>query len=437
MTQREIAIEILKRLQQAGHEAYFVGGCVRDELRGVNPQDYDIATGAHPEEIQALFSKTVGVGENYGVIIVLKDGEQFEVATFRTEDGYQDGRRPTKVQFSDAKTDASRRDFTVNGLFLDPLTDTVHDWIGGQSDLNRKVIRTIGSPEERFAEDHLRLLRAIRFAAQLDYHIEPGTFAALRAQASLIGTVSAERVRDELCKLFSPPHAARGLDLLLESGLLEHVLPELAATIDCEQSPDFHPEGSVFNHIRLMLSLMSKDASHILPWTVLLHDIAKPHTSSVGNDGRIHFYSHEKIGAEMTKNILRRLRFPRVDIEAAAQVVCHHMQFKDAKKMRKATLRRMLLRPNFDLELEQHRLDCLGSHGKLNIYDFLCEQKLLLEEKPVLLAPLVDGKDLLDLGIESGPLMGKLLNEIMDKQLSEEFSTREEALTWVKEKTAL
>ncbi|MEE2813366.1 MAG: CCA tRNA nucleotidyltransferase, partial [Verrucomicrobiota bacterium] len=208
MTQREIAIEILKRLQQAGHEAYFVGGCVRDELRGVNPQDYDIATGAHPEEIQALFSKTVGVGENYGVIIVLKDGGQFEVATFRTEDGYQDGRRPTKVQFSDAKTDASRRDFTVNGLFLDPLTDTVHDWIGGQSDLNRKVIRTIGSPEERFAEDHLRLLRAIRFAAQLDYHIEPGTFAALRAQASLIGTVSAERVRDELCKLFSPPHAA-------------------------------------------------------------------------------------------------------------------------------------------------------------------------------------------------------------------------------------
>ena len=437
MTQREIAIEILKRLQQAGHEAFFVGGCVRDELRGVIPQDYDIATGAHPEQVQALFFKTVGVGKNYGVIIVLQDGWQFEIATFRAEDGYQDGRRPTEVQFSDAKTDASRRDFTVNGLFFDPVADTVHDWVEGQKDLKQGVIRTIGHPEERFAEDHLRLLRAIRFAAQLDYHIEPVTLAAVQAQAALIATISAERVRDELCKLFSPPHAARGLDLLLESGLLEHVLPELVATIDCDQSPDFHPEGSVFNHIRLMLSLMPKDASHLLPWTVLLHDIAKPQTSSVGEDGRIHFYAHEKIGAEMTENILRRLRFPRADIEAAAQTVCHHMQFKDAKKMRKATLRRMLLRSNFDLELEQHRLDCLGSHGKLDIYDFLCEQKLLLEEKPVLLAPLVNGKDLLDLGIESGPLMGKLLDEITDKQLSEEFSTREEALNWVKEKTGL
>ena len=437
MTQRKIAIEILKRLQQAGHESFFVGGCVRDLLRGVMPEDYDIATGARPEQVQSLFSKTIGVGKNYGVIIVLQDGEQFEVATFRDEDGYQDGRRPTEVLFSDAKTDASRRDFTVNGLFFDPVTGTVHDWVGGRKDLKQRIIRAIGQPKERFAEDHLRLLRAVRFAAQLDYHIEPVTLAAVQAQASLIGSVSAERVRDELCKLFSPPHAARGLDLLLESELLKHVLPELVATIDCDQSPDFHPEGSVFNHIRLMLSLMPKDVSHLLPWTVLLHDIAKPQTSSIGNDGRIHFFAHEKIGTEMTENILRRLRFPSVDIEAAAQIVCHHMQFKDAKKMRKATLRRMLLRPNFDLELEQHRLDCLGSHGKLEIYDFLCEQKLLFEEKPALLAPLVNGKDLLGLGIESGPLMGKLLDEIKDKQLSEEFSTREEALNWVKENTAL
>ena len=437
MTQRENAIEILKRLQKAGHETFFVGGCVRDQLRGVTPEDYDIATGARPEQVQSLFLKTVGVGKNYGVIIVLQDGEQFEVATFRDEDGYQDGRRPTEVLFSDAKTDASRRDFTVNGLFFDPVTGAVHDWVGGRKDLKQRIIRAIGQPKERFAEDHLRLLRAVRFAAQLDYHIEPVTLAAVQAQASLIGSVSAERVRDELCKLFSPPHAARGLDLLLESELLKHVLPELVATIDCDQSPDFHPEGSVFNHIRLMLSLMPKDASHLLPWTVLLHDIAKPQTSSIGNDGRIHFYAHEKIGSEMTENILRRLRFPRVDIEAAAQTVCHHMQFKDAKKMRKATLRRMILRPNFDLELEQYRLDCLGSHGKLDIYDFFCEQKMLLKKKPLLLAPLVNGKDILDLGIESGPLMGELLEEIKDKQLSEEFSTREEALNWVKEKTAL
>ena len=437
MTQRENAIEILKRLQKAGYEAYFVGGCVRDELRGVNPQDYDIATSAHPDEVEALFPKTVGVGKSYGVILVLQDGWQFQVATFRSESGYLDGRRPTEIQFSDAKTDARRRDFTVNGLFLDPATDTLHDWTGGKTDLERGVIRTIGEPAERFAEDHLRLLRAIRFAAQLDYEIEPATFEAARTHASQIGNVSAERVRDELCKLFSPPHAARGLDLLLESGLLEYVLPELVATIDCAQSPEFHPEGSVFNHIRLVLSLMPTGSPPQLPWTILLHDIAKPVTRSVVKDGRIHFYGHEKIGSEMAGEILKRLRFLNMDIEAIVQTVYYHMQFKDAEKMSKATLRRMLLRPNFDLELEQHRLDCLGSHGQLDIHHFLCEQRALLEEQPLLLAPLVNGKDLLDLGIESGPLLGQLLEEIRDKQLSEEFTSREDVLLWVKEKTAL
>ena len=436
MTQREIAIEILKRLQESGHEAYFVGGCVRDELRGVNPQDYDVATSAHPDEVEALFTKTAGVGKSFGVILVLQDGWQFEVATFRTEAGYQDGRRPTKVQFSDAKTDASRRDFTVNGLFFDPMTDTVHDWTGGENDLRQCIVRTIGHPAERFAEDHLRLLRAVRFATQLDYEIEPATFSAIQNHASEIRNVSAERVRDELCKLFSPPHAARGLDLLLESGLLEHVLPELVAAIDCDQSSEFHPEGSVFNHIRLMLSLMPNDSPPQLPWTILLHDIAKPVTRSVEKDGRIHFYGHEKIGSEMAGQILKRLRFLNKDIEAIVQTTYYHMQFKDAKKMRRATLRRMLLRPNFDLELEQHRLDCLGSHGQLDIHHFLCEQRSLLEEKPLLLTPLVNGKDLLDLGIESGPLLGQLLEEIRNKQLSEEFTSREEVLIWIKEKTA-
>jgi len=437
MTQREIAIEILKHLQEAGHEAYFVGGCVRDELRGVDPLDFDIATCAHPSEVEALFPKTVGVGKSYGVILVLQGGWQFQVATFRSEGGYLDGRRPTEVRFSNAKTDARRRDFTVNGLFLDPLTDTLHDWTGGKNDLERRVIRTIGEPAERFAEDHLRLLRAIRFAAQLDYEIEPATFEAARTHASQIGNVSAERVRDELCKLFSPPHAARGLDLLLESGLLEYVLPELVATVDCAQSPEFHPEGSVFNHIRLVLSLMPVGCPPQLPWTILLHDIAKPVVRSVGKDGRIHFYGHEKIGSEMAREILIRLRFPNTDIKAIVQTVYYHMQFKDAQKMRKATLRRMLLRPNFDLELEQHRLDCLGSHGQLDIHHFLCEQWSLLEEQPLLLTPLVNGKDLLELGIESGPLLGQLLEEIRDKQLSEEFTNREDVLAWVKEKTAL
>jgi len=437
MTKREAAIQILQCIQLAGHETYFVGGCVRDELRGVTPQDYDLATSARPDEVEALFPKTFEVGKRFGVILVLRDGWRFEVATFRSEEGYSDGRRPSKVQFTDAKTDASRRDFTVNGLFFDPLTDTVHDWVHGQSDLTGSILRAIGDPVERFAEDNLRLLRAVRFAAQLDYKIEPATFSAAQSQAPLIKNVSAERVRDELCKLFSPPHAARGLDLLLQSHILGHVLPELIPTIDCDQSPDFHPEGSVYNHIRLMLSIMPKDYHHLLPWTIILHDIAKPQTRSIGEDGRIQFYGHEKIGAKIAENILKRLRFPKADIEAVVQIIYHHMQFKDSEKMRKATLRRMLLRPNFDLELEHHRLDCLGSHGKLDVYAFLCEQRSLLEAKPVLLAPLVNGKDLIELGIEPGPFMGKLIREIRDKQLSEELSSSEEALAWVKEKAAL
>jgi len=369
--------------------------------------------------------------------LVVEHGHTFEVATFRADSDYTDGRRPNAVTFSDAQTDASRRDFTVNGLFLDPLTDTVHDWVDGQEDLARRRLRTIGNPAERFAEDHLRLLRAVRFAAQLDFEIEPATFAAVHEMAGRITRVSAERIRDELLKLFRPPHAARGLDLLHESGLLAQVLPEMLPTVTCDQSPDYHPEGTVYNHIRLMLSQLPTEAPAALPWTVLLHDIAKPVTQSVGEVGRIHFYGHEKIGADMAHNILQRLRFPNVEIEAIVQTVRYHMQFKDAPKMRKATLRRMLLRPTFDLELEQHRLDCLGSHGLMDIYDFIREQQTVLQKKPLLLEPLISGRDLIELGIEPGPALGQLLDAVRDQQLAEAFSTREEALAWAKEKADL
>src|SRR5438093_379345 len=239
---REIATEIVQRLQKAGFPAFWVGGCVRDFLLGREPGDYDIVTAALPEQVEKLFARTIAVGKKFGVIVVLEGEHQFQVATFRAEADYQDGRRPSQVTFGDARADALRRDFTVNGLFYDPVVNELHDWVGGEADLRAKVIRTIGSAAERFSEDHLRLLRAVRLAAQLDFQIEAATFHALKANAAKIRQISAERIREELCKLFQAPHAARGLDLLSQSGLLEHTLPEIAATTTCDQSPDFHPE---------------------------------------------------------------------------------------------------------------------------------------------------------------------------------------------------
>jgi tRNA nucleotidyltransferase/poly(A) polymerase len=430
---RESAKAIVARLQGAGLAAFWVGGCVRDFLLGREPQDFDIATDAKPEQVEKLFAKTIPVGRKFGVVIVVEHGQQFQVATFRAEADYQDGRRPEKIEFANAEADASRRDFTVNGLFYDPLTEKIHDWVGGETDLRAKIIRTIGKPEERFGEDHLRMLRAVRFAAQLGFEIAPETFAAIQTLAPKIKIISAERVRDELVKLFAPPHAARGLDLLRESGLLEHVLPELAATIHCEQSPDFHPEGSVFNHVRLMLEKLPPDADPLLPWAVLLHDIAKPVTAEKDlATGKIHFYGHEKIGADMAEDILRRLKFSNDEIAVVVAAVRHHMQFKDVKLMRKATLRRMLLRATFPLELALHRLDSLGSHGDLAHYDFCVAAAEELKNQPEILPPLLTGDDLLALGIPRGKKIGELLHELRDRQLAEEIKTPDEARAWVK-----
>lgn len=431
---KDIARKIVARLQQAGFDAFWVGGCVRDFLLGREPEDIDIATDARPEQIEKLFKRTIPVGKKFGVIIVLEGGWQFQAATFRSEGEYQDGRRPEKVAFSNAKADALRRDFTVNALFCDPIANTMHDWVGGGEDLRAKIIRTIGWPEERFGEDHLRLLRAIRFAAQLDFAIEPETFAAVQALAPKITAISAERIRDELLKLFRPPHATRGLDLLRESGLMEQILPELSATVTCDQSPDYHPEGTVFNHIRLMLAQLPPDAPPSLPWAAILHDIGKPPTASRDEQtGAIHFYGHEKIGADMSRVMLNRLRFPKKDVDEIVACVRQHMQFKDVKEMRTATLRRLLLRKTFPLELELHKLDCLGSHRSLDHYHFLVAQAEELKRKPQIRPPLLTGSDLIALGMKPGPDLGALLHEIREKQLSDELKTKREAKAWVRE----
>ena len=429
---RETALDIVRRLQAAGHQACWVGGCVRDMLLGQEPRDYDIATSARPAQIEALFRHTVPVGRKFGVILVVAGDHSFQVATFRTEGPYSDGRRPDSVEFADARADAGRRDFTVNGLVYDPVAERLFDWVEGKADLDARRVRTIGDPRARFGEDHLRLLRAVRFAAQLGFEIERATFDALREMAPSIRGIAAERVRDELLRLVQAPHASRGLLLLESSGLLAQLLPELQATVTCDQSPEFHPEGTVFSHLRRMLDHLVIGGSPVLAWSVLLHDIAKPVTSTrETGTGRIRFPEHERIGAEMAGAILQRLRFPRRELEEVVACVRHHMQFKDAPHMRKATLRRMLLRPTFEIELELHRLDCLGSHGKMEVYDFLLKQWDALRRQPGLVPPLLSGNDLMALGVPPGPRLGALLRSLRDRQLQDELRTPEEARAWV------
>ena len=426
------ALGLARCLAKAGFQAFWVGGCVRDARLGQAPTDYDIATDATPDEIEHLFRKTIPVGKQFGVIMVLEAGHEYQVATFRAEGDYADGRRPGSVRFTDAREDTLRRDFTINGLFYDPLADELHDWVGGQADLEARRIRTIGDPAERFGEDRLRLLRAVRFAVQLGFEIEPATFAVVQQHAAAIREVSAERIRDELLKLFRPPHAARGLDLLHESRLLPEVLPELAATIGCEQPPEYHPEGDVFTHIRLMLSHLPADAGTTLIWSVLMHDIAKPATLS-RDGGRIRFLGHEKVGATMALEIMNRLRFPKAESAAVKTCVRHHMQLKDAQQMRPATLRKLFLRPTFPVELALHRLDSLASSGKLDNFEFLEAKLGEFQDQPELQKPLVDGGDLIALGQVPGAELGRLLSDIRDRQLAGELTTREKALAWARE----
>ncbi len=425
------ATRIVRRLRDAGHEAYFAGGCVRDRLLGRTAHDIDIATSANPGAVQKLFPRTVAVGAQFGVIVVFEEGREFQVATFRADGVYLDGRRPESVTFTTAEGDAQRRDFTVNGLFYDPLEQKVLDFVGGEADLKAGVIRCIGEPADRFREDKLRLLRGVRFAATLGFQIDPSTWAALRNQAASISDVSAERIRDELVKIFLHPSRVRGFDLLDESGLLGILLPEVTGMKGCEQPPEFHPEGDVFVHTRLMLSLLPEAVSIPLVFAVLFHDIGKPPVSRKDETGRIRFNGHETVSAIMAEKILDRLRFSNALTGDTLVAVKNHMAFKDVQHMRVATLRRFLARPTIDDELELHRVDCLGSHGMIDNYDFLLAKREEFSREPLIPPPLISGGDLISLGWKPGPLFKKMLEAVQVRQLEGTLSTREEALDWV------
>jgi poly(A) polymerase len=425
------ALNVLKQIRKAGFSAFFAGGSVRDKLLRRPAKDYDIATGARPEQIEALFPKTVAVGKAFGVIVVVQNGTETEVATFRTDGGYQDGRRPDSIEFCGAEEDAKRRDFTVNGMFYDPLEDKIIDYVGGQEDLEKKIIRAIGDPDKRFAEDHLRMLRAVRFAHTLGFEIEPATRAAIQKRAPDLAKISAERIENEFSRMLTESlRPGDALKELVELGLMEFIIPEILPMIGQEQPPEFHPEGDVFVHTCLMLNLM-KNPTRELAYTVLLHDVGKPPTAFMGED-RLRFHGHERKSAEMSEGILRRLKLPSREIKQILIAIDGHMRFKDVQKMNKSTLRKLMGGETFDLELELHRIDCSGSHGLLDNYYFLLEQAKEMKNEPILPERWITGKDLKDLGVSPGPQMGQLIQIAYDAQLENRFENRGALLDWLK-----
>lgn len=401
---------------------------MRDQLLGVEAKDYDIASSARPEEVQQLFPRVTDLtGKSFGVVRVMVENESYEVATFREDGLYKDGRRPDSVRFATAEEDAQRRDFTVNGLFYDPVAERLIDYVGGEADLRAGIIRAIGNPVDRFTEDHLRLLRAIRFATRLYFKIEPKTWEAICAGAANIRTISAERIRDELNKIFTADKPELGLDLLDQSGLLREVLPDIAALHGVEQPPQFHPEGDVFKHTRLMLSKIEQPNLE-LALGVLYHDVGKKPTSKVDENGRIRFNEHESVGANMAEEIMTGLRYDNKTIQTVRELVQHHMQFKDVPHMRPSTLKRMMARPTFTLELELHRIDCSSSHGDLKHYEFLKQQLETMSAEEIDPAPLITGKDILAMGLPPGRAVGRILEAVRIAQLEGTVQTQAEAL---------
>ncbi len=451
-THRDAALQALRILRQHGHQALWAGGCVRDLLLGRDPADYDVATSATPDEVMRIFPQSYDVGAKFGVVLVpmkaLGDGHgdgdterrgHIEVATFRSDGAYLDGRHPDSVRYTDSpQHDVERRDFTINGLLLDPLSshpNTPHgellDYVEGRRDLERGIVRTIGRPEQRFAEDKLRMLRAVRFAARFGYVIEAATSQAIRSLAAQIHQVSCERIRDELSKMLTEGRAQRAFKLLDETGLLRELLPEITRMKGVEQPPQFHPEGDVFVHTLLLLEALPPGCSLTLAWGALLHDVGKPATFRRAPD-RIRFDGHVEIGVSIANDILSRLRFSNRDREQILALVENHMRFADVRKMKDSTFKRFVRLPEFDEHLAVHRLDCLASHGKLDLYDYTRERLASLPAGAVHPPHLINGHDLIAAGFHPGPRFAQILAAVEDAQLEGTIATRDEAMGFVK-----
>ena len=437
---QQIATGIVERLRAAGHTAYLGGGCVRDLLLGRNPADFDVATSATPETVLKMFPRTFAVGAHFGVVLVATEHESgeilTEVAAFRSDGVYSDGRRPDSVRYTDsAEQDVLRRDFTINGMLLDPekiapsgdLRSAILDFVGGAEDLNAGIIRAIGNPALRFAEDKLRMLRAVRFAARFGFHIEDRTFAAIRVMAGEIGQVSQERVRDELTRMLTEGAARRAFELLESTGLLREILPEIARMRGVEQPPQFHPEGDVWTHTLMLLEQLPAGCSAPLAWGALLHDVGKPPTFRRAPD-RIRFDNHVEVGVRMAEEICRRLRMSNSDTEQILALVANHMRFADVEKMRASTLKRFFRLNRFDEHLVLHRMDCMASHRDLSLYEFAKRYYETAEPAQIRPTPLISGEDLIALGYRPGPDFRRMLSAVEDAQLEGIAHTREEAL---------
>jgi poly(A) polymerase len=443
---KEFATSIVQTLRQRGFQAYLVGGCVRDLLLGRAPKDYDVATNALPKQVMQIFPETYAVGEQFGVVLVpapqsetaedtsdeSSKAHAIEVATFRSDIGYSDGRHPDEVRFSsDLREDVLRRDFTINGMMLDPVTGEVLDHVGGRQDLKTGNIRTIGDPRQRFKEDKLRMLRAIRFAARFRYAIESATFAAIREMASQIAVVSRERVRDELTRMLTEGHGRRAFQLLDETGLLQFVLPEISAMKGVEQPPEYHPEGDVFVHTLLLLDYLPQPCPMTLAWGALLHDVGKPPTFRIAPD-RIRFDGHVDVGVKMAEEICRRLRFSNDDTEQILALVDNHMRFGDVLKMKESTLKKFLRLQKFDEHMALHRADCMASHQNLSAYEYVKQKRAEIPAEVMRPAPLVTGSDLIEQGHVPGPKFREILTAVEDAQLEGRLPSRDAALDFVR-----
>lgn len=425
MSESKIAAErICETLRRAGHRALLAGGCVRDILLGVPPKDYDVATSATPDQIAVLFDKTIPVGAAFGVTLVVLPEGQFEVTTFRTDGPYTDGRHPSYVEFRSEQDDALRRDFTINAMFYDPETGTVVDYVNGRIDLESKTIRTVGDPAVRFAEDHLRLLRAVRFAGRLGFAIHGETYAAIRSMAHLVTTTSAERIRDELTKILTEGGARRALELMDATGLLACVLPEIARMKGVLQPPEFHPEGDVFTHT-LLLADMLTGATPTLAFGALLHDVGKPETMTF--EDRIRFNNHDKVGAKIAENVCKRLRMSNNDTERIVWLVDQHMRLAHIPQMRESKVKRFVREPGFHELLQLGRLDCLASHGDMSTIDWIEAHAANLPPEAVRPKPVLTGDDLIDMGFTPGPLFKEILQAVEDAQLEGQVASNEQA----------